>query len=394
MKNTIRAFCNFFIIIIAVIAFIYVYCFTDIPPRVGNVVKLKIEENKTNYVTYDENFNINKLTINMNSYYYNKLTDDEKKIYSSIANAVKNYESEFAIRDYSPIDKDSFASEVSVAITAFINDHPEVFYLDTSYSSYVLSGLKSNIGYIKLTYTEDSIDAVNNKIEEMDKVINEYASLGEGKTDFEKELVIHDALSKDLTYSNLDNLPRMYHTAEGPFLDKTGVCDGFSKALQLIYDRVGLDSIIVLGSLDGEPHAWNMVNIDGKWYHVDITSSKSVFDDTGIVNHAYFNLNTERVKKVCTIDDESLLPESTSLEYNYYIYNNYIVYSQENVQSKLSDIYKDFEDKNYIEFYLEGNVSDRITSVLVALRRIDTSFFTNSKMYYYNIQNGIVIPKN
>ena len=88
------------------------------------------------------------------------------------------------------------------------------------------------------------------------------------------------------------------------------------------------------------------------------------------------------------------MPKANTLDYNYYIYNDYVVYSNDSINSKLSNIYKDFENKNYIEFYLEGNVGETISSILVALRRIDNSFLNGSKMYYYNIENAIIIPKN
>ena len=189
-------------------------------------------------------------------------------------------------------------------------------------------------------------------------------------------------------------MPRAYHTAEGPFLENIGVCDGFTKTLQILYDQVGIDSIIVLGVLDDNPHAWNLVNIEDNWYHVDLTSSRSIVEETGIITHAYFNLSDERMQKIATFDNPELLPKADSLDYNYYIYNDYVVYSTDNMNGKLNEIYQDFKDKNYIEFYLEGNVSENISSILVSLRRIESNFLDGAKMYYYNIENAIIIPKN
>lgn len=394
MKKTIRAFCNFFVTIVAVIIVLYVSFFTDIPAKTGNVIRLKIEEAKTEYEQYNESFEINELTINMNSYYYEKLTDEQKKIYESIANAVKNFESEFAVRDYTTNSKDEFAEEVSIAIAAFINDHPEVFYLQSQYSTYILSGFDGNIGYVKLNYTEATLDDVNAKIEIIKQKIQEYIAGTENLSDYEKELYLHDKLAQNVTYSNLEDLPRAYHTAEGPFLENIGVCDGFTKTLQILYDQVGIDSIIVLGVLDDNPHAWNLVNIEGQWYHVDLTSSRSIVEETGIITHAYFNLSDGRMSKIATFDDPELLPKADALDYNYYTYNDYVVYSTDNMSSKLAEIYEDFKDKDYIEFYLEGSVSDNISSILISLRRLDDNFLNGSKMYYYNIENAIIIPKN
>ena len=394
MKKTIRAFCNFFVTVVAVIIVLYISFFTDIPSKTGNVIKLKIEEAQSKYEQYSESFEINELTINMNSYYYNKLNDGQKKIYESIANAVKNFESEFPIRDYVADSKENFAQEVSVSIAAFINDHPEVFYIESQYSTYTLSGFDGDIGYIKLNYTEPTLEDVNLKIEAIKQKIQEYNEGTQNLSDYEKELYIHDKLAQNVTYSNLEDLPRAYHTAEGPFLENIGVCDGFTKTLQILYDQVGIDSIIVLGVLDDNPHAWNLVNIEDNWYHVDLTSSRSIVEETGIITHAYFNLSDERMKKIATFDNPELLPKADSLDYNYYIYNDYVVYSTDDMSGKLNEIYQDFKDKNYIEFYLEGNVSENISSILVSLRRIESNFLDGSKMYYYNIENAIIIPKN
>lgn len=394
MKKTIRAFCNFFVTSVAVIIVLYISFFTDIPSKTGNVIKLKIEESQSEYEQYSESFEINELTINMNSYYYNKLNDGQKKIYESIANAVKNFQSEFPIRDYVADNKENFAQEVSVAIAAFINDHPEVFYIESQYSTYTLSGFNGDIGYIKLNYTESTLEDVNSKIEIIKQKIQEYITGTENLSDYEKELYIHDKLAQSVTYSDLEDLPRAYHTAEGPFLENIGVCDGFTKTLQILYDQLGIDSIIVLGVLDDNPHAWNLVNIEDNWYHVDLTSSRSIVEETGIITHAYFNLSDERMKKIATFDNPELLPKADSLDYNYYIYNDYVVYSTDDMSGKLNEIYQDFKDKNYIEFYLEGNVSENISSILVSLRRIESNFLDGSKMYYYNIENAIIIPKN
>lgn len=394
MKSTIKSFCNFVVIIFVVISVTYVSFFTDIPTKTGNVIRKQIEENTNSFEEYSNEFQINELGISMDSYYYNFLSDDQKRIYESIANGVKNFQSEFVVRDYVADDKDKFASEVSIAIEAFINDHPEVFYLESEYSSYILSSFDGNIGYIRLNYTEDSIESVNQKIELMSQKIDEYLEGLDGLNEYEKELEIHDRLSYSVEYSHLEELPREYHTAEGSLLEGVGVCDSFAKALQLIYSRVGIDSIIVLGSLDGNPHAWNMVKINNEWYHVDLTSSHSIYEETGIVNHAYFNLDTESEKRFASLDSEELIPEAYQNTYNYYNYNELVISNDDDIYQRLSDICNKFEGENYIEFYLEGNVGDRITSILIALRTIDSSFLDCTRLYYYNIENAIIIPKN
>ena len=362
LRSAIVKLFNFLFIIAFFAVFIYVATFTDIPNKVGNVIRKEIEEFKEPYETYNEKFKINELSISNNMYYFNTLTKEQRYIYEAIANGVKNYDDEFVVRDYVDGDKDDFAREVSYAIEAFTNDHPEVFYLKAQYSSYVYPAFEGNIGYIRLNYTEE----------------NTY----------------QNRISNDVKYYKEDDIPRKYHTAEGTLLEGVGVCDSFSKAYQLVLNKVGIDSIIVLGNLNDSPHAWNMVKLGDNWYHVDITSSHSIYDEAGIINHAYFNLTTEAEKAFVTLDNEEILPKCNSGEFNYYNYYNLVIEENSNIEAKMREIYDHFNGLNYIEFYFNGDVSVGITEILTALRDIDESYLDGSKLYYYNIKNAIIIHKN
>ncbi len=87
--------------------------------------------------------------------------------------------------------------------------------------------------------------------------------------------ILHDWLIYntyyDYTYSRPDR-----GEASGVLLNGTGVCDGYSKAYILLLSKAGIEALRVTGyvySSHGtiEPHAWNLVQLDGKWYQVDVT---------------------------------------------------------------------------------------------------------------------------
>lgn len=54
------------------------------------------------------------------------------------------------------------------------------------------------------------------------------------------------------------------------------VCDGYAKTFQWMLYSLGIDSFVVIGSVNGELHAWNKVLLDGTWYNVD-----ACWDDGG-----------------------------------------------------------------------------------------------------------------
>ncbi len=58
------------------------------------------------------------------------------------------------------------------------------------------------------------------------------------------------------------------------------VCEGYARALKLICDGLGIPSVLVSGTGDGEPHIWNYVQMeDGIWYAVDVTWNDSMGED-------------------------------------------------------------------------------------------------------------------
>ena len=54
------------------------------------------------------------------------------------------------------------------------------------------------------------------------------------------------------------------------------VCEGYARAFKMLCDELGYPCLYVAGYAEG-PHAWNMVQVAGKWYAVDVT-----FDDPSV----------------------------------------------------------------------------------------------------------------
>ena len=80
-----------------------------------------------------EDIKINKLQVKKSTFYYNTLTDDQKKIYASISNAVKNIKNKAKVMDYNYIDDSTTMNDTKIAIQNFFLDHPEVFYVKNEY---------------------------------------------------------------------------------------------------------------------------------------------------------------------------------------------------------------------------------------------------------------------
>ena len=88
-----------------------------------------------------------------------------------------------------------------------------------------------------------------------------------GKTDYEKELFFHDYLIEHCAYHE-DTGNWQAYTAAGALLNGKAVCEGYSRAFQLLLNQEGIDNYLMTGSardpsgrVDG--HMWNLITLDG-----------------------------------------------------------------------------------------------------------------------------------
>lgn len=91
-----------------------------------------------------------------------------------------------------------------------------------------------------------------------------------GKSEYEKIYAIYDWICSNVTYDYPhlnDSSYFLQYTAYGALIDKTAVCQGYAVLLYRMALMAGLNARLVTS--DG--HAWNIVQIDGLWYHVDST---------------------------------------------------------------------------------------------------------------------------
>lgn len=118
-------------------------------------------------------------------------------------------------------------------------------------------------------------------------------------TDVEKALLLHDRLAiwTEYDYDNYiqGTLPKSVYTAYGALGNQKAVCQGYAMAYMYLLKRVGIESDYC--SSEMLDHGWNIVYIDGKPYHVDVTWDDPVYDKTGYVEHYNFLRSTEGIRE-------------------------------------------------------------------------------------------------
>ena len=166
----------------------------------------------------------------------------------------------------------------------------------------------------------------------------------EGMNDFEKEQVIHDYIIKQGQYAFLTGEKEEdSYDAKGILLEGKGVCSSYSESMQLLLSLAGVESKIILGKADID-HSWNLVKLDGKWYHVDATWDDPVPDEKGRVLYNYFNVPDELMAKTHTWD-ETRYEKATSYEENYYARQGNLCKNYEETKARIIKGIKNKETK-------------------------------------------------
>ena len=168
-------------------------------------------------------------------------------------------------------------------------------------------------GDLLVTFDHDIDEIARQQVvikERIEEIVEEIFT--PGMTDLEKQTAINYFLINYATYdfAALDNaelnnfmfVDSNYYdsfTAYGILINGVGVCSGYADAFTLIANRIGLESVVVTGYLQGSlPHAWNRVNIEGQWYTLDVTNNDNEF-----FPNAFFNLTDDEARTILTEDD-------------------------------------------------------------------------------------------
>lgn len=121
-----------------------------------------------------------------------------------------------------------------------------------------------------------------------------FSGLNKNMNDFEKAKAVHDYLVAHTVYSASEPSDFSYY---GVLLNHKGACEGYAAAYQMLLKRLGIPTVVVAGTVTGytDSHAWNMVELNHKWYHVDVTWDDPIPDRGDNVRYTYFLQNDSQI---------------------------------------------------------------------------------------------------
>ncbi len=220
------------------------------------------------------------------AFYYEKLTKQQQKAYHAMKTGLELLAPSFSVPRLD-------GKELADIYFMLRLDCPEIFYTVQFRYRY----------YPDSEYVEMIPEYLFNKNKildhrkAMEARVKKLARQAEKLSEKEKEQFVHDFICENVRY---DKLKKAYsHEIIGPLGQGVGVCEGIAKAVKILCDALGIWCMIAVSEANPEKnikyrHAWNIVRIGGKYYHLDVTFDNSLSSEHGI-RYDYFNLSDAQI---------------------------------------------------------------------------------------------------
>ena len=188
---------------------------------------------------------------------------------------------------------DTILSNINNFVSAF-NNFDEIEVTTNNFGK-----INVNVTY---AYNEQQIKIVNSEIDKFIKNnINEYMQLEDKIRSFHDyviEIAEYDADRAKLIEQHLeDNNLYQSHIAYGPLVEGYALCGGYSDAMSLFLDRIG----VINYKIATNDHVWNLAKINDQWYHIDLTWDDPVLTNgQNILMHNFFLISTDQLEQLNT----------------------------------------------------------------------------------------------
>lgn len=266
----------------------------------------------------DKNSNID--TQKKNTENHITKADKEKITTSDIVKEAK-------ISASSPLEEYLALKLMNVDSNISLEAFPEAQNMDTLsdtlkkviYQNPLILGVKSYYyNYSTLTLKIKYSDTISVTKEKQKKILTEAKKIVSStiKSEMsaeEKRKALYDYLDKNTKYdnsalkdaekNNYKHVDRKFNdsfTTYGIIVKKSGVCMSYAYSYKLLCDLAKVDCIVVTGTIENYPHAWNKVKINNEWLNVDNTNNGT---NSGIP-YMLYESNDETASNLTYIEDK------------------------------------------------------------------------------------------
>lgn len=151
-------------------------------------------------------------------------------------------------------------------------------------------------------YSDEDIKAISAKIDEIySQIITDDMTLEQKIKAFHDYIINNTSYdeerSNEIKSNEITSLKHPSNTAYGPLFTGKAICGGYTDAMALFLDKLGLKNY----KISSDKHIWNLVYIDGKWKHLDLTWDDPVVNTgANMLIDTYFLIDSDTLLKTET----------------------------------------------------------------------------------------------
>lgn len=195
--------------------------------------------------------------------------------------------------DFDSISKNQVLLSTINNMVSPYNSYKKIYFRVTSYGKITMKTDK--------LYSNDEINIIEGKINDFisQNISNDMTVVDKIKS-FHDYLIngsVYDKESADIIENGGNTEFTSSHKATGPLIDGKSLCSGYSDAMKIYLDKIGVTNYKVSNTR----HIWNLVYVNDSWLHLDLTWDDPI-TTTGenILLHKFFLIDTDTLLKLDT----------------------------------------------------------------------------------------------
>lgn len=262
-----------------------------------------------------------------------------------IVESLENFEDEIDISDYN-IPKD----DMSEIITSIIEENPQLFYVEREYQiSYSEQTNECQDLYFSFKYSDSELKVrVNDFNSRIQLIVDE---IMKSETDFDKIHSCHDYIVQNYGYDQTKGSADVYNM----LLTGEGTCMAYTGLFDYIMTQCGIES--TTAKSEQLNHIWNVVELDGEYYNVDVTWDDPIGGLPFSTSHKYL------LKSDDYFVSHKHEGRESSVECTSTLYDSY-TWADESILTKMEDVEGLV---NYVIAYIPILITIFLVSVLIIL---------------------------
>ena len=286
-----------------------------------------------------------------------QLPEDLRKAYTMVCEGLMEMRKVILFEGLTLTDKQ--VSKVMYTIRA---DNPAIFWVNMRAIVFADGSTADHVTGIVPQYTMSEGERQRRQ-EELDEASARFLDgITPDTGDYEAALTVYERLAEELDYDSLaleaqerrrgevreDNTPDDLRNVYGALVLKKAVCAGYASAFLYLMQQLGIECMYVRGNCSGEGrHGWNIVKLEGDYYHVDVTWGDNSNTDPSKgsegFGYEYFCITDADIQMSRTIDSDPPVPNCTAVSCNYFVRSGlyFEVYDHRAVCSRMAELLAD-----------------------------------------------------